>query len=590
MPDPMLPVADPSVRAIVFADLAESVRLQREHEWDTVARWRDFAAEVRAALPARHRGQVVRTEGDAVLAHFPGVPEALQAAFALHAMLAQANVGVAPGAALWLRVGVHVAPVVVDPHDIYGAGVNLAARLAGLAQPGETVMSIEARQAVVDGVQADVHDLGLRFVKHVEVPVRAFGACPPGGPATPMPRPPDEDLRPRIAVVPFVSLPADPAHDALGFAMADDIIASLARHPELRVLSRSSTAALRGVDVPWARVRDLLDATFMLSGTFYVRNDGVRLNAELCELRHGEVLWTGSSTAVVDEIFAGRDELVPQIVSQLARHVMAHEIGRVRSLPMTALASYSLYLGACGLMNSLLPDDFAAAANVLQHLRERHPRQAAPSAMLARWHVNKVVQGWTQDLASEAEAARGHAQAAIAIDPGQSAAHSALALVRVNFDRDLDGGVADNLRAIERDPQDPVPWAQLAGARTLQGEFRDAVEAAHHALALSPLDPQRFLFESYAAMAHLAAGQHAEAARLARQSVRRHARHAPSHRILIGALWLGDEPQASRQAAQAYLKDFPHDRAGGVQRFPMAPREAWRAAFQQALVAAGVPP
>lgn len=577
-------------RCVLFADLSESVRLQRDHEWETIARWRAFAAEVRRMVPQQHNGSVVRTEGDAVLAHFPDVTLGLRAAFGMHDLLVRFNQGVADDASLWLRIGVHVANIVEDTHDIYGAGVNLAARLAGLAQPGQTVMSVECRQAVTDCVQAEVQDLGLRFVKHVDVPVRAFLVHPPGTLPCHAPLRQSEDLRPVVAIVPFTCLPAAPEFDALGFAMADDIIASLARHPELRVLSRTSTAALRGLDVPWTRVRDLLDASFMLSGSFYVHGETVRLTAELCELRRGEVLWTGSSGAAVGAIFAGRDELVPHIVSQLARHVMAHEIGRVRSLPMDALASYSLYLGACGLMFSLVPNDFEAASRVLHHLRDRHPRQAAPSAMLARWHVNKVVQGWARDVEAEAQAARGHAQAAIQIDPGQSVAYSTLALVRVNFERDLDGGINDNRRAIEVDPLDPIPWAQLAGAQTLRGDHAEACEAARHALELSPLDPYRYLFESYAAMAHLATGDYEAAGLFAKQSVRRHVRHAPSHRILVGALWLGGQEQAARDASQTYLEAFPHDRAGGSQRFPYAKHEAWRLAFHESLVRAGVPP
>jgi len=585
------PPAQRQRQTVLFADLVESVRLFQLDELGTTQRWLGFVATVRDALAQAHGGRLVRTAGDGLLMSFASPAGGLAAAFALHEALRPFNLGQPEAACMHLRVGLHVAEVVDATHELYGSGVNLASRLASLAQPGQTVISDQARAEVVDAVHADLDDLGYRYVKHFDEPLHAYLATPPGsGPAraSGLQRP-TADLRPSVAVVPFVALPADPQHDALGHAMVGDIIDSLARHPSLRVLSRLSTAAVRNVQLELPRLRELLGATFLLSGTFYVRGDRIRLSAELCELQGGQVLWAGSARADVGALFEGQDELVPQLVAQVAQQVMAHEITRVHSLPMDTLASYSLFLGAAGLMNSLVRSDFGQAQALLQHLVDRHPRQAAPYAMLARWHVFKAVQGWTADRAQDAARARSLAQMAIDVDPRQSMALSALALVHSHFDGDLDGAHRANLEAIESDPLDAYAWAQLSGVQTTRGDVQAALVSAAQALRLSPLDPNLYVFESYAAVAHLADGAHAEAVSVAQSSLRRHALHVPSHRVLIGALWLVGRPQDARAAAAQYLTLDPGARALAGSRRSMESRDAWRMAFTDALRHAGLP-
>lgn len=589
--DPAGPWAHRQRQTVLFADLVESVRLFQLDELGTTQRWLGFVAAVRDGLASAQGGRLVRTAGDGLLMSFASPAGGLAAAFALHDALRPFNHLQADAARMSLRVGLHVAEVVDDTHELYGSGVNLASRLASLAQPGQTVMSAEARAEVVDAVHADLEDLGHRYVKHFDEPLHAYLATPPGSSAAQARglQRPAADLRPTVAVVPFVALPADPQHDALGHAMVGDIIDSLARHPSLRVLSRLSTAAVRNVQLELPRLRELLGATFLLSGTFYVRGDRIRLSAELCELQGGQVLWAGSARADVGALFEGQDELVPQMVAQVAQQVMAHEITRVHSLPMDSLASYSLFLGAAGLMNSLVRSDFGQAQALLQHLVDRHPRQAAPYAMLARWHVFKAVQGWSADRAEDAARARSLAQMAIEVDPRQSMALSALALVRANFEGDLDGALKANLLAIEADPVEPHAWAQLSGVQTLRGEHAAACASAAQALRVSPLDPNLYLFEAWAAMAQMAAGAHAPAVALAKSSVRRHALHSPSHRILVGSLWLAGQTQEACLAAQRYLVLEPQARARAWSKGAVAEPAPWLVAFTAALEGAGLP-
>lgn len=543
-------------RVIVFADLVESVRLMQRHEADAIERWRHFSATARDTLVPAHGGRVLRTAGDGLLIGFDGVAGALDASFAMHAAIAALNEGRGRDDAMLLRIGVHIGQVAVDVGEIYGTEVNLCARLASIAPAGQTVLSAQAREEVVDSLHADLEDMGSRYVKHLDAPLRAWSAHPRGTRAT-SPRAgldPAPDLRPAIAVVPFVAMPADPAHDALGMALADDIIAALAHHPALRVLSRATTASLRG-DLPdWASLRRLLDASYLLTGRCYLHGSKARAVVELASLTSGEVLWSGGAAVDVQALFNGEDELVPHIVEQVSSQVAAYELKRVRKLPLDSLPGYTLYVGAGGLMNSLEPQNFARAREVLDHLAERYPRQAGPPAMLARWHVFRVVQGWTDDGEAECRMAQAQARRAIDVDPGQPMALVADGEAQKFIDRDFERARRRYEAALAADPHYPDAWKQLSEAQSECGEHEAALASARRAMALSPLDPMMFLFESFAARAAVVAQRFDEAIELSHSSLRRHLMHAPVHRLLVGALWLAGREEESRVAAQRAVR------------------------------------
>ena len=578
-------------RVICFADLVESVRLMQRHEALAIDRWLRFAAWAREVLVPIHGGRTVRTAGDGLLMEFDTAPGALAAAFALHDEVCRYNDGFGADDAMWLRIGLNVADVVATDDDLYGSGVNLCARLAGLAQPGQTVASEMLCSALTHEVHADIEDLGPRYLKHVEEPVRAFVLRPPGshGALGHAPAPLAADLRPALAVVPFSCLPADAQHDALGYAMADDIIAALSRHPGLRVLSRMSTAALRDTTLDLPRLQTLLGASYLLSGRFYVQGTRARASIELCDLRDGQVLWTGSAMAEVAALFEGQDDLVPHVVSNVSQCVMAHEVARVRSLPMTTLESFTLYIGATGLMASLVRPEFQRARDVIEHLADRHPRQAAPPAELARWRIFNVVQGWAGDTAAEIAQAGVLAAKALDIDPQQPKALAARAWVRLVKSNDIEGARQDYTAALQADPQDANTWALLSAVHSYANEHTQAQAATGHALRLSPLDPNLFLLQAYAAMADIGAGDYASAVTHAQASVRRHLLHSPSHILLVGALALAGRDGEAKAAAQRALQVCPTIKTGLRGGRSSTVHADWRDRLADAARSAGLP-
>jgi adenylate cyclase len=546
-------------------------------------------------VPQRFHGHMVRTAGDALLMRFETATDAVLAAFALHHALAPFNLDQPEDSALQLRIGLHQADVVVASDELYGAGVNLAARLASLAQPQQTVVSTEVRDALADGWHVQLQDLGPRYLKHLQEPVRAFVAHSPGSQAK-RSFSSQADLRPTVAVVPFVALPANPEYDALGHAIADDVIASLARHPALRVLSRITTAALRnGVrelhssTLDHAQLRNQLGATYLLTGRLFVSNGRTRLTAELCELESGQVLWTDSAQAEIQSLFMGEDELVPQLVSRVCQQVGAYELARVRSLPMDSLPSYSLFLGAEGLMSSLARQQFEMAQQAFTHLSERHPRQASPHAALARWAVFHMVQGWATDRADATQRALEHCSRALDLDPQHAQAHTAKGILGFMATGDAQTALASYGQALASDPQSAEAWACQSGVYSFLDQPALAQAAAARSLQLSHLDPNRFLYESYAAMADVCAGQYDSAVQHASASLRRHLLHAPSHLLHVGALWLAGRTAHARQAAAAAKQVCPSLVIGSRGHNASLDPQHWRLRLGQAARAAGLP-
>ena len=284
-------------RVIVIVDLVESVRLLLEDESGVVQRWRGFIGAVRDELLVRHGGRLVKSLGDGLLLDFAEVPAALAAALELHLIVARMGGSHVAAPRMELRVGIHVADVVVDELDVFGAGVNLAARLLEVARPGETVLTLEVRDALTDGVHARFVDLGACFVKHLPGPVRIFRAARTDTEDLAAPISTESHL-PVLAVVPFRPLPPGAPADALGDALADALIAALSRHRGLRLTSRLSTTALRNAADSAQLGRLRLGAHFLLTGQYMLRGDRIVAQATLVETEGNLVRWCGQ----LDEI------------------------------------------------------------------------------------------------------------------------------------------------------------------------------------------------------------------------------------------------------------------------------------------------
>jgi adenylate cyclase len=436
--------------------------------------------------------------------------------------------------------------------------VNLAARLTTLAGPSEIVVSADVRDQLTPVLDADIEDLGLCYLKHVHEPVRSYRVGPPG------PRPVIEpgtastsELRPTVAVIPFAARSGDPEHQVVGEVLADEIISALSRSHELNVISRLSTTLFRGRDVSVGEVSGYLNATYVLSGAYHVTGNKLRLTAELALATPGSIVWSESMQGNITGIVSGKDGLIEKVVGRVSAAVMARELERAQSQPLPTLESYTLLMGAIALMHRLSWNDFNRARDMLQALAERAPRQAIPWAWLAKWHVLRVQQGWSNDTKSERQFALDCARRALDADPRCSLALACAGFVYTNLLKQLDVANERYELALKVNPNDSLAWLLKGTLHAFKGEGKLAVDASRRALRLSPLDPHRYFYDSLAATAALSAGQYKRAIELAHRSLRANRTHTSTFRALAISQWQFGQHEDARKTVSELLRLEP---------------------------------
>jgi class 3 adenylate cyclase/tetratricopeptide (TPR) repeat protein len=547
------------MRTVLVVDLVESVRLIEQDEEGAVQRWRAFIDRVIAQVLPAHDGRLVKSLGDGMMLEFPRVLAALRAAFDIQFLSRDDNAELPPERKMWLRVGAHVSMVFADERDLYGHGVNLAARLATLAGPGEVVVSAEVCDLLTPQLDAEVEDLGECYLKHVQRPVRAYRVGPPGS------RPAIEpliggghDLHPTVAVIPFSSRTPDPEHDVLGDVLADEIINSLSRTSQMHVISRLSTTPFRGRSVSLDDICQSLHAGYVLTGSYQVTGRRVVLLAQLTEARQGRIVWSGDVKGIVSAVLNGDDPLVGRVVRGVSAAMMAQELARAQAQPLATLESYALLLGGIALMHRLSRDDFDRARDMLVALTERLPRQALPHAWLANWHVLRVQQGWTDDAAAETRIALAATRRALELDPDCTLALAIDGFVHTNLLKRLDVALSRYESALKINPNESIAWLLKGTLHAFRGEGSLAMRNTQRALRLSPLDPLRYFYDSLAATAAISAGHYDRALDLANRSLRANRTHASTLRARMVSQWQLGQHDEARQTLQELLRVDPH--------------------------------
>jgi len=380
-----------ATKAILMVDLVEFVRHMERDEEGTVHRWERFDAAATGHLILADGGELVKSTGDGMLMLFDHVPAAVRCAFAMHQYFATDNARHPPKASMTLRVGLHLGLVWYAGRDVQGRAVNLAARMLGLADPGGTVATAPARDRIADGLDAQIRDLGDCWIKHVDGAVRAYRLLPlvsPAGESRPAePRAAaaaaEDPTPPTLAVIPFDSPGAGPMHQAVGELIAESVIAALAVHRELRVISRLSTSALRGRPLGTAEVRHRLGADFVLTGLYWVHGDRIVVSAELVDAASGTIEWAGRQAQLLSDLVQRESEIVQSLARDVHRAVVDGEVRRAVVHPIPTLRGYTLLLGAVSMMHRQSQAEFGRARTLLEALADRYPRSAVAKAWLA---------------------------------------------------------------------------------------------------------------------------------------------------------------------------------------------------------------
>src|SRR3954462_1392011 len=384
--------------AIFAADEAGYSRLVEQDETGTL-RTLTTHREIMDRLIVEHGGRIANTAGDSVLAEFPSAVEAVQCAANIQTALAVANQDTPEERRVRFRIGLHVGDVMVRGGDLLGDGVNIAARLESLADPGGVCLSEVAYGYVRRAVPFAFTDLGPQKVKNIEEPVRAYAVC--NLISAPMNQTPiaDADLlrvpdKPFIAVLPFTNLSRDPEQEYFADGITEDLIAALSRCRWLFVIARNSVFTLKGRAVDIKQVSRQLGVRYVLEGSVRKAGNRVRITAQLVEAVTGTDIWAGRFDRNLMDIFALQDEITESVVSAIEPSLQAAEIERARAKATNNLEAYDLYLRALPEFYAFTEQGFRRAEVLLSQAVDRDPDYADAWGALADCRGRLMVGGW----------------------------------------------------------------------------------------------------------------------------------------------------------------------------------------------------
>ncbi len=523
-------------RTVLVIDLVESVRLMAADEAEVIGLWRGFVQfATTEVLPARG-GRLVKSLGDGLLAEFEHPAQAVRAALQLHRHFDQPNRQLPAARQLYLRAGINATQLYVDEVDVYGHGVNLAARVADLAGPGETVVTASVYDALVVGVDADVQDRGESYLKHWPEPVRTWTVMPVSAstPVVRLPTPADSasEFRPAIAVIPFETRSHATEQFVIGELIADGVIIQLSRSQDLRVISRLSTSAFRGRGTAPSEVGQRLEASYTLSGSYVSFGDKLVITAELSDNRRNEVVWAERITGDTLDLLQQESQLITRLSEATANAVLHHLVQRTLVMPVPQLESNALMLGGITLMHRSTPRDLQRSHELLEAVLDRHKRVATPWAWMAKWHIMQVVQGLAPEPARAFREAIGVADRALDMEPNSSLAMAIKGHALCHLGEEVDASRRLLTDATELNPNDPMAWLYRCVWSTLWGIPQQSLEEAQTALSLSPLDPQRYYFEMMLGSCYLATHDLAKAIDCFHSSMQKNRYHLPTIRAL----------------------------------------------------------
>ena len=535
-------------RAILVAEMSDSVAMMERDEDRTVERCRAFLAHATSQTIPTHAGRsMLKVPADGFVAEFPDAVQALRCAFELHAELARFNASLA-APSLGMRLGIHVAEVIVEAFNVLGDGVNVAARLAELANPGETMVSAQVRDQLTSGVEASIEDLGEQRLRNRERTVRVFRAWPPAqgaGVWTPSVAV-QAHGRPSVAVIPFTLRSEDPRFESIGDGLADDVIAALSRMADFFVISRLSTMAFRRAPLGVRRIGELLGVQYVLSGSVQTAYPRALLMAELADAREGRIVWSQRFQGDLADVFSMQGELARSVVQSVAPFVRSLEMRRARISNFEQLDAYAITLRGVELMHRLAREDFMQARTAFETAIARDPVSPRPHAWLAKWHVMRVVVGASEAPAQDIAAATGSAARALGCDAEDALALAVDAHVAA-WRHDLVTAEQRLAQALAVNPNEPLAWVHSAIVHSWRGRGNEAVQCADRALSLSPLDPMMYYFSSAAAQANLIDERYERAIELSTRSLRENRLHTPTLRTLAAALVLSGRMQEARE-------------------------------------------
>jgi adenylate cyclase len=552
--------------AIAFLDIVGYSTLMAENAARTHLNWMRVLNEIIRPASQRHGSRIVKSTGDGVLVEFPGARDAV--AWACEVQNSMQSIYAAPDASktpIVARIAIHVDEVFVTSDDIYGSGVNVAARLQEYSEPGGMVMSDAVFDLVRDGLNRTARDLGLLYLKNIPDPVRAY-ALDATGRVPHVPQVRHGATLPSIAVLPLQDRGGDPADTYFAEGIFEDITVSLASLRELLVIARGSSLVMSRQQADPHAVGRSLGVRYVMTGNVRRTTNLVRVSVQLHDVELGISLWGDTAEGAPDELFEIQDRIVARVVAGIAPRVQSAELNRALRKRPQSFTAYDYTLQALERMHSLEKATFIEAREYLNKGIAEDRNFAMPVAWLARWYSLLIGQGWSANPRQDSETACELAAKAIELDGQNALALATHGHLRAFLFHDYDSALLYFDRALAACPNSALAWLLSSGTLSYVGRGEEAVRHAEHAVRLSPFDQNLFIYYTFLGLAHYANGTYEAAVKWGRMALTEKPLYTANLRLHAAALAAHNRLDEARSIAARLLLLEPGFTLGEYER------------------------
>jgi TolB-like protein/class 3 adenylate cyclase/Tfp pilus assembly protein PilF len=561
--------------AVLAADVAGYSRLMGADEVGTLAALKSHRRDVVDPAIADHNGRIVKTTGDGVLVEFSSAVDAVTCAMVVQSKMAERNQTFVP--AIAFRIGINVGDIIIDADDIFGDGVNVAARVENECEPGCVCLSGSAFEQVRGKTDFTFEDLGEKSLKNIERPVRLYAARPVGpleasqtDASFKIKQPLQLPDKPSIAVLPFQNMSGDSEQEYFADGMVEDIITALSRIKWLFVIARNSSFAYKGKSVDIRQVGRELGVRYVLEGSVRKAGNRVRITGQLIEASTANHIWAEKFDSALDDIFDLQDQVTTQVVATISPRLQQSELERANRKPTENLTAYDYYLRGFAKRHNSKKDVFIEALPLLKMAIELDEGYAQAYAAIAFWYVLLITYGWSENREQENAEAVWFARKALELNTEDSLVLAQAGYTLAHIAGEFEDGADFLERAATADPNFAMAWYLRGLVNVFMGNYDEAIIQLERSLRLSPFDPVAFAAYNGLAYSNLFSGRNDKATEWAELSVRHNPNYLGSRRVLLACYAASGNTEAAKAVWDVARRMDPTQRISDIRkRYPL---------------------
>ena len=579
--------------AILAADVAGYSRLMGADEEGTLAQLKACRRALVDPKIAEHRGRIVKTTGDGVLVEFASAVDAARCAVDVQRGLTEQNSTVPQAQRIEYRIGIHLGDIILDDNDIFGDGVNIAARLEGIAEPGGVCVSDDVHRQIRGKIDSTLEDMGAQSLKNIAEPMRVWRIQIDGKAMPTISARSTETLalpdKPSIAVLPFQNMSGDPEQDYFANGMVEEIITALSRFKSLFVIARNSSFTYKGKAVDIKQVGRELGVRYVLEGSVRKSGGRVRITGQLVDCMTGAHLWADRFEGKLENVFELQDQVTTRVVGELVTEVQSAEMQRATRKPTASLDAYDCYLRGLSHELKWSKEDARAALGYFLQAIKLDEHFALAYAWAGQTYSLRKQNRWMEDVAQESAEAIRLARRAIELGHGDDLALCMGGLILAYIGGELDFGAECIGRGLSMNTNLASGWEFSGWVHIFLGEPQTALEHLHRAKRLSPRSPGMMQVQLGVAGALFFGGQYGEAARVAEGITRAYPNFSPAWRFMAVSNALGGDQTLVVKATRRVLELDPTASVSAlVSAIPLR-RPEDRERYKEGLLRAGFP-